>query len=70
MEFQDGGHLVLQNVTNFGSNLAEVVLYHPIKFQKIAEESSSWSPEMEFKMVVMVAIMFFEVGPDFECHLA
>ena len=33
--------LFFQNGTNFESNWAKVVLYHPIKFQKIAEESSS-----------------------------
>ena len=36
MESQDGshgGHLVSPNATNFDSNLAKVVPYHPLKFQ-------------------------------------
>ena len=36
MEFQDGGHVVFLNGTNFESNLAEPTLkvtYHPVNFQ-------------------------------------
>ena len=31
-DFQDGGQVVFSNGTNFKSNLANVVPYHPFKF--------------------------------------
>ena len=49
MKFQDGSHLVFQSGTNFESNLAQMVPYHPVKLQIDGEKCLSVSQETEFQ---------------------
>ena len=69
MEFQDGGHgghLVFPHGTNFESNLAEVVPYHPLKFQ--IDQLMCLPVTVQKQNFKMAAILFFSKWHQVQTH--